>query len=147
VIDFEELLVGKTCKKEITITNSSPVPTSFKVECVSDDGKDASLQLSHSEGNLVPTGTSTIVVTYTPQIQDIITCAYYKIKAQGGNELSFTCTGAALGFDVQLSSKTLHFGEVQIDTETNRILNVINNSDLPTQFQLNTDPSNMFSFS
>jgi hypothetical protein len=68
VIDFEELLVGKTCKKEITITNSSPVPTSFKIECESDDGKDMSLQLSHSEGMLVPNGTSTIVVTYTPQI-------------------------------------------------------------------------------
>lgn len=69
------------------------------------------------------------------------------MKATGGNELKFGCKGIALGFDVELSSKSLHFGEVNVDTETNRILNVINNSDLPTQFQLNTDPSNMFSFS
>jgi hypothetical protein len=53
----------------------------------------------------------------------------------------------ALGFDVELSAKSMHFGEVQIETETNRILNVVNNSDLPTQFQLQTDQSNMFSFS
>ncbi len=46
--------------------------------------------------------------------------------------LGFTCKGEAEGFNVELSSKTLHFGEVNIDTETNRILNVINNSDLPT---------------
>lgn len=52
-----------------------------------------------------------------------------------------------MGFDVELSSKSLHFGEVQVDTETNRILNVINNSDLPTQFQLGTDQNNIFSFS
>ena len=65
----------------------------------------------------------------------------------GGNELSFNCKAVALGFDVELSAKTLHFGEVQIETETNRILNVVNNSDLPTSFQLNTDSNNMFSFS
>ena len=39
-IDFEELLIGKSCTKEITITNSSPVPTSFKISRTSDDGKD-----------------------------------------------------------------------------------------------------------
>ncbi len=39
-INFDELLIGKTATKEITITNSSPVPTSFKIERVSDDGKD-----------------------------------------------------------------------------------------------------------
>jgi hypothetical protein len=56
------------------------------------------------------------------------------VIAAGGNELSFTCSGTATGYDVELSAKSLHFGEVQIETETNRILNVINNSDLPTQF-------------
>lgn len=43
VINFDELLIGKTATKEITITNSSPVHTSFKIERVSDDGKDQSL--------------------------------------------------------------------------------------------------------
>ena len=69
------------------------------------------------------------------------------MSATGGNELSFNCKAVALGYDVELSAKTLHFGEVQIETETNRILNIVNNSDMPTQFQLNTDANNMFSFS
>lgn len=90
------------------------------------------MHLSHSEGNLSPNTSSTVTVTYTPQIQDIITCAYFKVISAGGNELSFSCKAVAVGFDVELSVKTLHFGEVQIETETNRILNVVNNSDLPT---------------
>lgn len=69
------------------------------------------------------------------------------MQSAGGNELRFMCKGVALGFDVELNVKSLHFGEVTIDTQTNRILNVVNNSDLPTQFQLNTDQHNMFSFS
>ncbi len=48
---------------------------------------------------------------------------------------------------MQLSSKTVSFGEVQINNTTNRLLNVINNSDLPTSFQFITDKSNIFSFS
>jgi len=114
---------------------------------VSDDGKDQSINLSHEKADLLPNTSNTVVITYTPQIQDIITCAYFQVTAAGGNELKFSAKGVALGFDVELSAKSMHFGEVQIETETNRILNVVNNSDLPTQFQLQTDQSNMFSFS
>jgi hypothetical protein len=65
-IDFEELLIGKSCTKEITITNSSPVPTSFKISRTSDDGKDQSINLSHDSANLQPNTSFTVVVTYTP---------------------------------------------------------------------------------
>ena len=68
MINFDELLIGKTATKEITITNSSPVPTSFKIERVSDDGKDQSLQLSHESASLLPNTSSTVTVTYKPQI-------------------------------------------------------------------------------
>lgn len=146
-IDFEELLIGKSLTKEIAVTNSSPVPTSFTIESISDDGKDQSINLSMTQGSLLPHETEKIQVTYTPTIQDIATCTYFKVASAGGNTLSFHCKGMALGFDVELSSKSLHFGEVQVDTETNRILNVINNSDLATQFQLGTDQNNIFSFS
>lgn len=146
-IDFETLLVGKQQTREVTICNSSQVPTSFNIERTNDDGKDAGLTLSHTSGELGPGATSTIVVTYTPRIPEVISCAYFRVTTRGGNELKFHCKGQAAGYDVDLSSRSLHFGEVQIETETNRILNVINESDLPTQFQFVTDPNNLFSFS
>lgn len=67
------------------------MPTSFTIEKVNDDGKDKSIQLSHTSGELVPGGSSTITITYTPLIQEIITCAYFKVLAAGGNELGFSC--------------------------------------------------------
>lgn len=112
MIDFEELLIGKVATKEVTITNSSPVPTSFTIQRVNDDGKDTSIHLSHEHAQLLPNTTNTVTITYTPQIQDIITCAYFKVTAAGGNELRFACKGCALGFDVELSAKSMHFGEV-----------------------------------
>jgi hypothetical protein len=52
--DFNSLLVGKTASKDFAITNSSEVPTTFKIEKQSDDGKDPSFSLSHTQGSLNP---------------------------------------------------------------------------------------------
>jgi hypothetical protein len=52
------------------------------------------------------------MVTYTPIIPEVITCAYFKVISTGGNELTFTAKGQAEGYDVELSAKSLHFGEV-----------------------------------
>jgi hypothetical protein len=64
----------------------------------------------------------------------VISCTQYKIKTVGGNELEFSCTGMAQGYNVSLSVKSIHFGEVQMGTNTNRLLNIVNDSDLPTTF-------------
>ena len=55
--------------------------------------------------------------------------------------------GEAMGTEVALSSKSIHFGEVQLEATTNRLLNICNNSDQPTSFQFFTDKSNIFSLS
>lgn len=80
-------------------------------------------------------------------IPGVVSCAYYKISSAAGNELQFSCKGEATGFEVELSAKSLNFGEVQLDSSTNRVVNVVNNSDLPTTFQFISDSSNMFGFS
>jgi hypothetical protein len=65
----------------------------------------------------------------------------------GGNEMKLSVTGQANGIEVSLSSKSVHFGEVQLTSVTNRLLNIINESDQPTTFQFFTDKTNVFSFS
>jgi len=68
MLDFDELLIGKTATKEVTVTNSSPVPLSFTIERMNDDGKDNSISLSHDQCNLLPNTSNTVSVTYTPLI-------------------------------------------------------------------------------
>lgn len=57
------------------------------------------------------------------------TCTQYQINVKGGNVLKFSCMGQALGNDVSLSTTSIHFGEVQIQSTTNRLLNIINDGD------------------
>ena len=123
------------------------MPTSFAVDKVSDDGKDPSIKVDHKSGNLGPGQIIKITVSYTPEISGIHSFANFKVSAFGGNEIRFSCKGLAEGYDVNLSVQTIHFGEVQVDANTNRLLNVVNSSDLATAYQFITDKSNVFSFS
>jgi len=110
------LLVDKVASKEITIQNSSLVPTSFQIESVSDDGKDPSFSLSQTKGAIAPGQSSKITVKYTPRIPNVTSCQYWKVTANGGNELRFSAKGVAEGYKVELSVSSVHFGEVQIET-------------------------------
>ena len=77
----------------------------------------------------MPGGFHEISITYAPSIVGMYTNAQYLIKTLGGNELKLQCMGQADGTEISLSSKSIHFGEVQLTSTTNRLLNIINESD------------------
>ena len=128
------MLVGKTASQIFNLQNSSNVPTTYSIEKVNDDGKDPSIQVDHTEGEISPGQIVKVTVTYTPLIAGTTSFSLFKVSAFGGNEIEFSCKGVADGYDVSLSSKTVQFGEVQDQATTNRLLNVVNDSDLPTSF-------------
>ena len=70
-IDFDSLLVGKTVSRELKLQNSSLVPTDFKIEKVSDDGKDPSIKVDIKEGNISPGQILTLNLSYTPEIPGV----------------------------------------------------------------------------
>lgn len=76
-----------------------------------------------------------------------ISCCYYRITSDGGNELSLSCKGEAEGFSVQLSANSVQFGEVSNGNSSNRLINVVNTNDMPATFQFMADKNNLFSFS
>ena len=52
--DFETLLVGKTASQVFNLQNSALVPTTYAIESVQDDGKDVSIQVDHTGGEISP---------------------------------------------------------------------------------------------
>jgi hypothetical protein len=145
--DFESLLVGKVAEKDVVLKNNSLVPAQFSLEKVSDDGKDLAFSIDEYAGTVPPGASFKITVKFVPTVVGLTSCVQYKVKTVGGNDLAFACIGHADGFNVSLSVKSVHFGEVQLGSNTNRLLNIINDSDLPTAFQFFTDDKNVFSFS
>jgi hypothetical protein len=97
---------------------------------------------------MIPPGGSYIVwVTYAPTMPGTYSCTQYQILVEGGNALKFSCMGEGLGNEVSFSTNSIHFGEVQQDSTTNRLLNIINDSDQSTTFQIYSDKTNIFAFS
>jgi len=141
------MTVGKSDTKRISMRNHSLVKSIFSISKISDDEKDKSFSLSETEGEISPGGSKTIIVTYSPTMPGAYTCTQYSISILGGNHLKFNCLGQSLGNDVCLSAKSIHFGEVQLESTTNRLLNICNDSDQPTTFQFFSDKSNIFAFS
>lgn len=132
--DFESLLVGKVSQKDAILKNSSLVPALFTVEKVNDDGKDTSFTIDCYQGVVPPNASFKITVKFVPSVVGLTSCTQYRIKTVGGNDLTFSVIGHADGFNVSLSVKSIHFGEVSLGANTNRLLNIINDSELPTTF-------------
>jgi hypothetical protein len=146
-IDFEALTVGTSASQNVTFRNYSQVKAQYTIELINDDGKDKSILLNKYKGLIEPGGSDTITATFIPTIVGQCTSTQFKIDVVGGNELKLTCKGESQGIDVMLSSKSIQFGEVQMESATNRLLNIMNQSDQPTTFQFFNDRSNVFSFS
>lgn len=123
------------------------MPALFTVEKVNDDGKDTSFTIDCYQGVVPPNASFKITVKFVPSVVGLTSCTQYRVKTVGGNDLTFSVIGHADGFNVSLSVKSIHFGEVSLGANTNRLLNIINDSDLPTTFQFFTDDKNVFSFS
>ena len=84
------------------------------MEKVTDDGKDTAIQVDHSKGSINPGEIIKVTVNYTPQIAGVTSQTLFKVSAFGGNQIQFSCKGVADGYNVELSSKTVQFGEVQV---------------------------------
>ena len=112
--------------RDITLISTIIIKAQYTIELINDDGKDKSIVLNKYKGLIEPAGSDTITATFLPTIVGQCTNTQFKIDVVGGNELKLTCKGEANGIDVMLSSKSIQFGEVQMESATNRLLNIIN---------------------
>ena len=99
------------------------------------------------KGSIPPKQCFLVRVKYSPTIVSMLSNTTYVVKVNGGNEERFTCTGSAIGMNVYLSSKSINFGEISQESSTNRLLNIVNDSDSPAHYQFLCDKKNIFSFS
>lgn len=146
-IDFEGLTVGKSKTQAVKLRNHSLVRAEYQVDLINDDGKDKSITLNKYKGVIEANGFESITAMFSPTIVDQCSHSQFRISVVGGNEVKLSCKGESHGIDVLLSTNSIQFGEVQKDSSTNRLLNIINQSDMPTTFQIFNDRSNIFSFS
>ena len=97
------------------------------------------------KSQIQPGKSVTISFKFQLKLVGICSNAHYTVRSKGSNFTSVSWCGIVN--DVHLSAKSINFWEVSKGNSTNRIVNVVSDSDLATSFQLLVDHRNVFSFS
>ena len=58
-----------------------------------------------------------------------------------------SCVGHSSKFNVYFQQNSLNFGEIKLDSSSAKVLTIINNSEMETEFEFYTDSNNIFTFS
>ena len=145
-LDFEEVIYGKKKVKNLIINNASEVVTKFSIKQLQiDQFNDTSFSLDETEGEIPPKSSFLIKITYKPMIWDLYSCSHFEIQCQGGNKIEVQCVGRALPLEAKLSSKLVDFGSIRLNSSTNRMVTLHNNSDTNCAFEVIIDNSGVFS--
>jgi hypothetical protein len=115
------------------------VATEFEIEKAGEESDDTAFSIHPKKGAIPPESTFPVTIKYQPKLVGVWSNAHYTIQSKGGNYLNLSCFGVGIGYDVHLSAKSMNFGEVSLGNTTNRLVNVTNNSELPTSFQFLVD--------
>lgn len=117
-LDFQEVLVGKTQTQEYVLSNNSPVPVKFKVERDSIDSEIDGFSIVPIRGEIPPGELFSLKVTYKPKVAGVMSSAKYRVWAKSGNKVNLSATGFGTGYDVDLSARSINFGEVTLGKKT-----------------------------
>lgn len=145
-LDFEEVIYGKKKVKNLIINNASEVSTKFFIKQLQvDQYHDSSFSLDETKGEIPSKSSFLIKITYRPMIWDLYSCSHFEIQCQGGNKIEVQCVGRALPLEARLSSKLVDFGSIRLNSTTNRMVTLHNNSDTTCAFEVVIDNSGVFS--
>ena len=145
-IDFQDVIYGKRKVKDLIIYNASEVTTYFNITPTSlDEYSDRSFSLDVDHGYIPPKSSFLVKITYRPMIWDLYSCTHFSINCQGGNTIEIQCVGKALSIEAKLSSRIVDFGSIRLNSTTNRMVTLHNNSDTNCSFEIIIDNTGIFS--
>ena len=84
---------------------------------------------------------------YTPQFCDHNDLTKFRMLCDSGNQVDINCQGKSKSFAVALSSQSINFGEIKLDTFSNRVISLANTSELDAEFEFFASDGNIFNFS
>ena len=144
-LDFEDVIYGKKKVKDLIINNASEVSTRFRIKKLEfDEYNDTSFSLDTDHGIVPPKSSFLVKITYKPMIWDLYSCTHFEIQCQGGNKIEVQCFGRASSTDAKLSSRLVNFGSIRLNSSTNRMVTLHNNTDANCSFEVVIDNSGIF---
>lgn len=147
-IEFDSLLTGKKAYRDLVIKNQSQVPAKFEIRKIDKDAfKETAFTFDFMHGEIPAKSSFLLKCTYEPKIAFLDSVSHYEVSCEGGNTLSFQTRGFSSGNEVDFSTRSIDFGDVELGKNTSRLLTITNLNDLAIPFQFFSDKNNIFSLS
>ena len=137
ILDFGNVLIGKTREMELIINNPEKLPAKFIIaKKKAFEGKTADqFFLSHYKGEVPPGGSFLIKVKYLTVYPNYFSYETFDIRTKGGNKNRFSCLGNCLALSTHINYKNVNFGSIDLMASKTIMIRVFNESEEPTAFQ------------
>lgn len=137
ILDFGNVLIGKSKEMELIITNSEKVPAKFQIK------KKNILLGKHSEhfhisaykGDIPPNASFLLKIRYNAQYPAYFTYDTFEVKTTGGNKARFSCIGNSLALSTGISCKAVNFNSIELASQMTKLLRLYNDSEEQTTYQ------------
>ena len=135
LVDFGDVLTGKTEVRTVVVENKSCVPATFEIKRADDDIVNP-FQFNPTKGIIDRDGSVKLSIKYRPESTSAHYANSFVLSTVGGNTIDFRCIGTAKGPSATLSAKSLDFGDVNLDAKgkNEKVLTLKNTCDSEIQY-------------
>lgn len=146
LVDFGDVVVGKSAERMLRFGNHANVVANFSVEHDS-PANDGVFSVGPTHGSLGPDEYSVMRVTYTPKSFGTFSAESFAIFTAGGNRLQLRVRGNAQAPRVVPSAHSFNYGNVAAGIAVSRVLYLANESPVPVTYDFQSDPDDIFKVS
>ncbi|RUS91152.1 hypothetical protein EGW08_001065, partial [Elysia chlorotica] len=140
-INFGTIAVASSTSQWVELHNLSPVRTPFRVErIVGMSRMDTAFHCTQTQGVVPPMSFMRIPITYTPQAVGSTSIDYFSVISVGDISRSIVkCVGSSIGPQVELSTYSINFMQIDEGCSGTRTLEIINNSTTEAVYEFELD--------
>jgi hypothetical protein len=137
VLDFGNVLIGKSKENEIIIHNPEKVPARFEIKKETNvPGRPIEqFFLSSYKGEIPPSSSFLINVKYVTTYPNFFSYETFQVKTKGGNVNRFSCLGNCLSLNTYPNAKNVNFGSIELTAGVTKLIRIFNDSEVATPFQ------------
>jgi len=148
ILDYGNVIIGKTKELELIINNPEKVPAKFIV----DKKKFVKAKLieqfyvSDISGVVPPNSSFLLKVKYVTSYPNFFSYETFDIITKGGNINRFNCIAHSLGLNTNISEKFVNFYSVELNSTKTKMIRLFNESEEATFFQFFYNNDHVFIF-
>jgi hypothetical protein len=137
ILDFGNVIIGKSKELELIINNPEKVPAKFEIRKKTNiPGKHVEqFFLSVYKGEIPPNSAFLVKVKYITNYPNFFSYETFEVITKGGNLNRFSCLGNSLALTTYINAKNVNFNSIELADSMTKLIRIFNESEVSTPYQ------------